>query len=179
MHPAANVGMRSDVAALLGYTPAEWQSDPGLWLTRIHPDDRARVQAERDRADRAGEPFDSEYRMLARDGREVWVRDMALLLHDQSGGPLHWQQLKFDITAYKQAEQQALAVQRQCQRLLDQTPCIIYRARLDAVSTTEYISSRVETMLGYPAEKFVQDPYFWLSLVHPDDREAVRQDLAA
>jgi PAS domain-containing protein len=31
------------VERLLGFTQAEWMSDPTLWLKQIHPDDRARV----------------------------------------------------------------------------------------------------------------------------------------
>ena len=59
---------------LLGYTQDEWLADPQLFPSRIHPDDRARVLAEiatRNRH-RASVP-ESDYRLVARDGRIVWV----------------------------------------------------------------------------------------------------------
>lgn len=31
------------IATLLGYEPREWQADPNLWASRLHPDDRDRV----------------------------------------------------------------------------------------------------------------------------------------
>jgi len=61
--------------ALLGYPVAEWLRD-GFWAARVHEDDRERVvTARRERA--AAGDHDLEYRMLASDGRVVWVRDRA------------------------------------------------------------------------------------------------------
>src|SRR4029079_7325460 len=36
-----------------------------------------------------------------------------------------------------------------------------------------YVSPQVE-MFGYPAERFLEDPDLWDSLIHPDDLDAVR-----
>ena len=33
--------------AILGYAPDEWYADPDLWRAIVHPDDRARLEAER------------------------------------------------------------------------------------------------------------------------------------
>ncbi len=70
------------VEALLGYPPEDWTSDPGLWEKLLHPEDRDRVLAEHLRTNATGEPFRQEYRMRARDGRIVWVRDEAVLLRE-------------------------------------------------------------------------------------------------
>jgi len=93
------------VEALLGYPPEDWTSDPGLWEKLLHPEDRDRVLAEHLRTNATGEPFRQEYRMRARDGRIVWVRDEAVLLHDASGIPRHWQGVLADITEAKDAEE--------------------------------------------------------------------------
>jgi diguanylate cyclase (GGDEF)-like protein/PAS domain S-box-containing protein len=66
------------IQALLGYSPEEWQADRGLWYSRLHPDDRDRVMAEEERFEASREPLGIEYRLLARDGRTVWVRDHAV-----------------------------------------------------------------------------------------------------
>ena len=42
-------------------------------VDRIHPDDRARVIAEVERAQRTGDPFADEFRVVIPDGRERWV----------------------------------------------------------------------------------------------------------
>jgi len=79
------------IEAMLGYTPEEWMGDASLCIDRIHADDRARVVAACDLANQAGEPYRAEYRMIARDGRIVWVRDEAVLVRGSNGQPLCWQ----------------------------------------------------------------------------------------
>ena len=67
------------IEEMLGFTSAEWLSDPGLWFRQIHPDDRERVAVELcARGDRAG-VFQHEYRLLARNGHPVWVCDKGVV----------------------------------------------------------------------------------------------------
>ena len=51
------------------------------------------------------EPSISEYRLLTRDGRIIWVSDETRLVRDRKGKPLFWQGVMVDITARKLAEQ--------------------------------------------------------------------------
>ena len=74
------------IETVLGFTAAEWLANPELWRERIHPDDRERALAEDERARSTGEPLSCEYRILAKDGRTVWVRDEAVVL-EETGGP--------------------------------------------------------------------------------------------
>jgi PAS domain S-box-containing protein len=60
--------------------------------------------------------------------------------------------------------------------LVEQLPAITYQdvAQIDSVEfTTAFISSQVQTLLGYPAEDFISDPGLWNRLIHPDDRDRV------
>src|SRR5206468_4537833 len=63
------------VEALLGYTPAEWQAEPNLFSKLLHPDDRERVLTELEAAAADGYPFRSAYRLVARDGRIIGIRE--------------------------------------------------------------------------------------------------------
>jgi PAS domain S-box-containing protein len=36
-----------------------------------------------------------------------------------------------------------------------------------------FVSQGAETLLGYPVERWLADPGFWIELIHPDDRESV------
>jgi len=76
--------MSPQIAGILGYGPDELIDDPELWPSRIHPDDRAAAIAAYDAHWRTGEPLRAEYRMLARDGSEVWVRDEAFAMADDT-----------------------------------------------------------------------------------------------
>jgi diguanylate cyclase (GGDEF)-like protein/PAS domain S-box-containing protein len=94
------------VEEILGYSPEEWMADPGLWATRLHPDDRERVLSQEDPRtlqDRNPPPID--YRMVTRDGNIVWILDEAVLEPDEAGTPvLHG--VLYDITERKSAEQE-------------------------------------------------------------------------
>src|SRR5215211_7719238 len=56
------------IEQMLGFTAEEWLSNPILWYTQLHPEDRERWHTEFARTCAAGERFRSEYRFLARDG---------------------------------------------------------------------------------------------------------------
>jgi len=49
------------------------------------------------------EPFIAEYRMMARDGRTIWIHDEASVLLDDAGDPLRWQGVMVDITEQRRA----------------------------------------------------------------------------
>jgi PAS domain S-box-containing protein len=78
------------IEELLGYTPQEWL-EGRLWPERLHPDDRERVLvADEHFESGAGEQFSEEYRLIAKDGSVVWVREEAVLVEDELGNPLFW-----------------------------------------------------------------------------------------
>jgi len=53
---------------------------------------------------RTGDPFRTEYRLLAADGREVWIRDEAVLVRGAGEDPLFWRGVMTDITHTKRVE---------------------------------------------------------------------------
>jgi PAS domain S-box-containing protein len=85
--------------AILGYTPQDWYADPSLWSEIVHPDDRAR-----NHPDPAVGEHSQRYRLIARDGREVWVHDQARLIVDETGAPRFWQGVLVDVTQQQRAE---------------------------------------------------------------------------
>lgn len=94
---------------MLGLTPTELHDDPGLWGTRIHPDDLAAVQRHEAEVTARGVSDDVlptfTFRMRHRDGRTVWVRDDAMLLAD-ADGTLAFHGVLVDVTQEKQLEEQ-------------------------------------------------------------------------
>lgn len=99
----------SHIEQMLGYSQEEWLSDPFLWYTRLHPDDRALWNAEFTRGVQTGGPFRAECRFLARDGDVVWVHGEARLVKDKLGRPQFLQGVAFDITESKRAQQIVLS----------------------------------------------------------------------
>jgi len=97
--------MSPQITGILGYRPEEFVNDPELWPSRVHPDDRAAAIAAYEEHWRHGEPLRAEYRMVRRDGTEIWVRDEAYAMPDDTlGGHQVSQGLLIDITDRKQLE---------------------------------------------------------------------------
>jgi PAS domain S-box-containing protein len=92
------------IEALLDYTADQWLADPTLWISRLHPDDRERVLSQQ-HALLNGQRAVSEHRMLARDGRVVWVRDEMIVVADDPGQPPYVLGVTRDITQQRQAEE--------------------------------------------------------------------------
>jgi PAS domain S-box-containing protein len=101
---SSNLYTSPQIEPLLGFTVEQWRDDPALWVDRIHQDDRERVLEEHRRSMRTGEPFRTEYRLLAGDGREVWIRDEAVLIRGAEHDPPFWRGVMTDITRTKLVE---------------------------------------------------------------------------
>jgi len=76
--------MSAHVRGILGFEPEDFIGDPELWPSRIHPDDRGAAIEAYEAHWRTGEPLRAEYRMIARDGTEIWVRDEAFAMADDT-----------------------------------------------------------------------------------------------
>jgi PAS domain S-box-containing protein len=93
------------VEALFGYSREEWLDQPDIWIELLHPDDREIELAAHDLHNETGEPWSQEYRLIASDGRVVWVRDQARLVRDGAGNASTWQGIMLDITGQKDMEE--------------------------------------------------------------------------
>jgi diguanylate cyclase (GGDEF)-like protein/PAS domain S-box-containing protein len=94
------------IRTILGVEPEEYVGDSKLWSLMLHPEDRDRTIEEVDRGIESGEPYAVEYRMVARDGRVVWFRDNAQVLHGPDGRPTMVQGVMLDMTERREAEEQ-------------------------------------------------------------------------
>lgn len=99
---------------ILGYDPEEWLAGGfDLWRKSIHPEDLDRAVKHYLHSIQTEETYFQDYRMIARDGRAIWVRDSATILRDENGAPLSMHGVIYDITESKQADEK---IQRQLKR---------------------------------------------------------------
>jgi diguanylate cyclase (GGDEF)-like protein/PAS domain S-box-containing protein len=92
------------IEQLLGFAASRWVGETSLWEDQIHPDDFDRVMAETRYAFREEKSFDCEYRMIAADGRVVWVWEHDTVIRDEQGRPRLTQGIITDVTATRIAE---------------------------------------------------------------------------
>ena len=103
---SSNIYTSPQIEALLGYSVEEWVSDPSLFVELLHPDDREHILEAHERTHATGEPLCLEYRLRARDGRWVWLRDEARVIRDIEGFEPVLQGYLLDVTARTEAEDQ-------------------------------------------------------------------------
>jgi PAS domain S-box-containing protein len=108
------------VEHVLGYTRSEWLDQPDIWIELLHADDREVVLAHHDRHSETGEPWDLEYRLIASDGRVVWVHDRAILIRGRDRGTAAWHGVMIDITAEHDATEMLLLQHQDLERRVDE-----------------------------------------------------------
>ncbi len=150
---------------VLGYTREEMK--PELYWATLHPDDRSRILAEDQLTNRTGEPYRVQYRQRTKDGRWVWIRDEALLVHDERGNPLYWQGVRFDITAQKETEQQVREAEERYRTLIETVPAVTYIDTVSEPVQSVFVSPQIRAMLGFTPEEWVGDPDLWWDHLDP------------
>ncbi|MDQ4127910.1 MAG: PAS domain S-box protein [Actinomycetota bacterium] len=139
------------IESVLGYPPDREILDQDHWINIMHPDDRARAIEEDRRTDETGEPFKVEYRQFAADGRMAWIRDEAVLVHDEGGEPLFWQGIQYDVTEQKRTEEDLRESEGRLQAILDNTPAVVYVK--DTEGRFTLVNRRFEEVFHLPKEK--------------------------
>jgi len=57
--------------------------------------------------------------------------------------------------------------------MVEQIPAVLYVADFGADARWQYVSPRIQDLLGYSAEEWKADTHLWFSRIHPDDRQQV------
>jgi two-component system, cell cycle sensor histidine kinase and response regulator CckA len=92
------------VESILGYTSDEWLGIAPQWDKLIHPDDLPAVIAAEETS-KSGFPFQAEFRLRRKDGREVWLSDTAVVVQGSNTHPV-MEGIMVDITERKVLETQ-------------------------------------------------------------------------
>jgi two-component system sensor histidine kinase/response regulator len=165
--PDSAMYMSPRIEALTGYTPEECK-DPDMRWRMVHPEDRERMQSEDERTGKPGEVFASEYRVLHRDGRTVWVRNESVLIEDQASGSRYWQGFMLDITERRQVE---VALRESEQRFRSSfDDAAIGMALVGTDGRFLQTNRSLREILGYPEEELLEKSFH--DITHPDDLDA-------
>ena len=166
-----------NVFDILGYSDQEFFNGSVLYSSLIHPDDRKRVSAEVNANSLADSiHFTHEpYRLMARNGKIIWVLDATTLVRDNRGQISHYQGYLVDITRTVQMEEEVLATR-------DRLEFVIDAARLGTwdwnIQTGEVVyNERWAEILGYTLDELAPNVSTWEKLVHPDEVDEITKAL--
>jgi len=153
------------VEQILGYTPDEYLNELSdeEWRGSIHLDDRALVDDAMEKALRADELSEIEFRFRRKDGKWIWVRDEWSRGETTEGMRPYVHGVMMDITARKEAE-----VQREFQaKLLESISDAIVAYDQEMIVTSW--NRAAEVLYGWTAEEVVGQPLPEALRYHQDD----------
>lgn len=156
-------------ARLLGAeSPDELVGRPILDL--VHPDSLPTVRQRIQRMIATGQPEPLiEERFLRLDGSPLEV--------EVAAGPFTYvgrpavQVVFRDIAERRRMILELEESQARQAAILAALPVAVYTADVPAEFDAQWMSSSIERFTGFPAERFMKEPNFWSSHLHPEDRE--------
>lgn len=101
-----NVQWSEENFRLLGYEPNSVEPKYELWLDRVHPDDREKVNAQIVDAVEKRSDLDIEFRILLPDNSIRWINDRGKFILDETGKPIKMYGIQINITERKRAEEE-------------------------------------------------------------------------
>ncbi|MGB9626808.1 MAG: PAS domain-containing protein, partial [Phycisphaerae bacterium] len=139
----------------------------------IHPDDRATVWLEVQKAVRKREPFRLTYRIRAAGGEEKWVWEQGRAVYDADGQVASLEGFIADITERKRTEEALRESERKFRQLAENIQEIFWIFSANG-GPVVYVSPAYERVFGRSCESLYAAPETFLEAVHPDDRARVR-----
>jgi PAS domain S-box-containing protein len=156
--------------------PGEDISDPAFWFGRIHPEDRARVQATFERCERERIEYHAEYRIVLPDGSIRYQRSVGHPVLSERGELVEFVGTAMDTTEQSLARvelERANTALRESERelslIVETMPGLVWCASPEGELT--YMNQRILEYLGASLDSLRRG--HWISFVHPDDRGAV------
>ncbi|AKB85100.1 ATP-binding protein [Methanococcoides methylutens] len=99
----------SENVAKLGYSAEDFVHGHINYGNLVHPDDYQKVwDTLAAKCDDGSDNFTSEYRLITKEGKLLWVCEKTFILRNENGKATHYQGIVEDITERKQAEEAML-----------------------------------------------------------------------
>ena len=167
---------QSPVSTLLfGYSPSDILADSGLWMSRVHPEDRETVFPALYATLLTGKSATVEFRFLHRKGFWQWISTAYSCRRDEAADCWVVTGVSVNISNRKQAE----ALQRRYALEVSE-----WRDRYESAARAsgqilfehdlktgwDRWGANTEEVMGYPPEAMPQNLQQYLEWIHPDDR---------
>jgi PAS domain S-box-containing protein len=127
-------------------------------------------------------------RWYHKDGSIRYLESNAIPLLDSGGEVIGYRGSDRDITESRRIEEEkrllTAQIERQHERLnniVANVPGVVWEAwgePDEATQKIDFISDYVEALLGYTVQEWITTPNFWLSIVHPEDKERIAREAA-
>jgi len=149
---------------ILGYPVERWINEPTFWMEHIHPDDRQWVVSYCTQSTAQLKDHVFEYRMIAADGRVVWLRDIVTVVVEDNR-PVRLLGIMVDISEQKQVEANLHEREQQYRSIFESVSDGLFINTLEDGQLIDF-NPAAACMHGYSVEEFrqIQPAEF----IHPD-----------
>ena len=137
------------VETILGYTVTEWLGTPALWEQSIVAEDRPAVAKAMEQMLSGAGRMQMEYRVRAADGRQLVLRDEAVLVSGVDDTTRHIEGFLLDVTHQREAEETIAHLADLVESLQDAVLKISPHGEIEAANAA------VMEIYGYPREEVV------------------------
>ena len=169
--PETDLTFRSDsCASILKLSGDEAVNDTGRsYFQRIHPDDRERFVALVHSLSPSSDTYETEYRVVCRDGSEVVLAETGRASFDASDRITRLLGVTTDVTSRKRAEKKLRQSEKRFNLAVKAAREGVWDWNLETDDV--WYSPRYKEMLGYAGDEIEPHAGAWLRLMHPDDRQ--------
>ena len=157
---------------ILGYPVVEWLNSKTFWQDHLHPDDREAALKSYAACKQMGTAHDFEYRMIAADGRSVWIQDFVSVLME-NGFVVTMRGIMVDVTERKNAESEIRKREDRFRLLIENASDMV--SVINFAGVVSFQSPSAARILGYQPDKMVNKNS--LDTLHPDDVSRVQSAL--
>jgi two-component system, sensor histidine kinase and response regulator len=147
-----NIYMSPQVEQLLGYPMSEWEHNRDFWRTVVHPEDRERIFAGSVEHSQDPAPFTNEYRLVARDGRTVWIFEHSTPVYEADGTG-YWQGVWLDVTDRHFADEARKEAEERYRMVVENASDLV--ALIAPDGSFVYVSPSHTQVLGYTADQLI------------------------
>ncbi|MEM8530775.1 MAG: PAS domain S-box protein [Chloroflexota bacterium] len=159
---------------ITGYSAIEFQHNPQLMESIVHPDDRALIQHHLHGEVQHQKACEVTFRIIARDGREVWIGHVCQPVYASDKRWLGQRASNRDITKQIQAEEALRESQERYRIMVEETDDLI--TQVDTHGQFMFVNHTVERIYGLSITDCIGRSAF--DFVHPDDRERTQKAFA-
>jgi PAS domain S-box-containing protein len=140
----------------------------------LYPEDKERALAFSGKSRQHKKAFEFEYRMIAADGRIVWLRDIVSVI-DEGDKPVQLRGIMVDITEQKKTEEEILRSNARFQTISKATSDIVWDWELSVASI--WWNDNYYSLLGIRKQNELTPISDWYDRIHPEDLERVKRDM--
>lgn len=158
---------------LLGYTEQEIKQKTIQDI--VHPDDLEESISNFKKL-KAGiiREYSTERRHVTKSGDTIWIRLTISPLWEANSSPTKHIAIAEDVTERKLAEEAIFNSQQRTESLINTIDGIVWECDAQTLEFS-FISKKVEDILGYTSQEWINTPNFWANHIYHEDKDSTIQ----